>query len=111
MLTAQFWLNIEDAKQKSLCRNSEFLAPVGTHCGDQLPPGFQISPSKSRPGVFVFLDATTGLKYESLELIWAVHFKRWLEQPAPAGTETISSVAPAVIHKKEAVAESQFTIE
>jgi len=96
MLTAQFWLNIEEAKQKALCRDSELLATLGSHCGDQLPPGFQISASKSRPGMFVFLDATTGLKYESLELIWAVHFKRWLEQAAPDGTKTISSVAAVV---------------
>jgi hypothetical protein len=96
MITAQFWLSIDDAKQKTLCRQSELLASLGAHCGDQLPPGFQIAASKSRPGAFVFLDATTGLKYESLELIWTVHFKRWLDQSESSGIETISSVAAAV---------------
>lgn len=96
LLTAQFWLDIESAKQKTLCREDPQLASLGTNCGDMLPPGFQIAMSKSRPGVFVFLDATTGLKYESMELIWAVHFKRWLEHPAPAGTQTISCVKAAI---------------
>jgi hypothetical protein len=96
MLVAQFWLTIEEAKQKTIERNSDQLASLGTNCGDQLPPGFQIGASKSRPGMFVFLDATTGLKYESLELIWAVHFKRWLDHPLAEGTETISSVAAPV---------------
>jgi hypothetical protein len=96
MLTAQFWVTMDDAKQKTVCRQSKHLAPIGTHCGDKLPPGFEIGFSKSRPGMFVFLDGTTGLKYDSLALVWAVHFKRWLERPAAEGMETISSVVPVV---------------
>lgn len=96
MLTVQFWPSIDDSKQKTACRESTQFAPIGAHCGDRLPPGFELVFSTSRPGAFVFLDATTGLKYESMELIWAVHFRRWLDRPVSSGMETISSVAPVL---------------
>jgi hypothetical protein len=96
MLTVQFWPTIDDSKQKTACRESTQFASIGSHCGDRLPPGFDLVFSKSRPGTFVFLDGTTGLKYESLELIWAVHFRRWLDRPVSNGMETISCVAPPV---------------
>jgi len=96
MLTVQFWLDIDVAKQKRLSRSDANLAPLGTHCRGQLPPGFELRASRSRPGEFVFSDATNGLKYESADLAWAAHFQRWLEYRAPAGTETIRSVAAVV---------------
>lgn len=96
MLTVQFWPSIDDSKQKTACRESTQFAPIGAHCGDRLPPGFELVFSKSRPGVFVFLDGTTGLKYDKLDLIWAVHFQRWLDRPVSVGLETISSVAPPI---------------
>jgi hypothetical protein len=96
MLTVQFWLDIEDAKRKSLCRSDGHLQPLGTHCLGQLPIGFQERPSRSRPGQPVFVDATTGLRYETIDLAWAAHFKRWLEHSMPVGTQTIRSVRAVV---------------
>jgi len=96
MLTVQFWLDIDDAKTKTLRRLDGHLAPLGTNCGGQLPPGFQSRSSKSRLGQSVFLDATNGLKYESAELAWAAHFQRWLECRAPVGSQTIRNVAAVV---------------
>jgi hypothetical protein len=96
MLTVQFWLDIDDAKKKTLRRNDEHLAPLGTNCGGQLPPGFQQKASKSRAGVSVFMDATTGLRYETADLAWAAHFRRWLEHLIPAGIDTIRSVKAVV---------------
>jgi hypothetical protein len=91
-LKVQFWLDIDDAKSKTLCRADPHLAPFGKACKGQLPPGFQLRSSKSRPGQTVILDATTGLKYETPELAWSAHFQRWLIFRAE-GTQTIRSVA------------------
>merc|ERR1719247_1893046 len=96
MLTVQFWLDIDDAKQKRLSRADSHIAPLGTNCEGQLPPGFQKRASMSRPGQCVLLDATNGLKYETAELAWAAHFQRWLECQAAAGTQTIRSVGAVV---------------
>jgi len=91
VLTVQFWMN-EDAKQKSMYRNDQQLAPLGTHTGNELPPGFEIRPSQSRPGQLVYLDATTGTKYANAELAWHVHFERMQQRPA-VGCETVCAVS------------------
>lgn len=93
VLTVQFYMN-EDAKQKSMYRSDQQLAPLGSHTGSELPPGFEIRPSQSRPGQLVYLDATTGTKYASAELAWHVHFERMQQRPA-VGCETVCAVRPS----------------
>jgi hypothetical protein len=89
VLTMQFWLSTDEAKQKSLYRNdAQQLAPLGTHLVEELPPGFCLKPSQSRPGQNVFQDLTTGTKYQTVELAWQTHFQRLLERPA-LGMETV----------------------
>jgi len=90
VLTMQFWLHTEEAKQKSLYRNDvQMLAPLGANLEGELPPGFVVKPSQSRPGQNVFLDQTSGMKYQTAELAWQTHFQRLLERPAAAGMETV----------------------
>merc|ERR1719424_358660 len=98
MLTVQFWLDIDDTKTKTLRRSDEQLAALGTHCGAQLPPGFEMRASKSRPGETVYVDMTNGLRYGNAELAWAEHFTRWLTcaDLAPEGMQTISKVSGGV---------------
>jgi hypothetical protein len=86
----QFWLHTDEAKQKSLYRNDvQMLAPLGANLEGELPPGFVVKPSQSRPGQNVFLDQTSGMKYQTAELAWQTHFQRLLERPAAAGMETV----------------------
>lgn len=90
VVTTQFWINAEDAKQKSLYRNDQQLAPLGTNLKGELPPGFCVKPSQSRPGQSVFQDLSTGMKYQTVELAWQTHFQRLLERPAASGQETVA---------------------
>lgn len=91
MLTLQFWLSTEEAKQKSLYRSdAQQLMPLGTNLAGELPPGFCTKPSQSRPGQQVFQDLTTGMKYQTLELAWQTYFQRLLERPVTGGIETIA---------------------
>merc|ERR1712244_134586 len=93
VLTVQFYL--DGLKQKSMYRgDAAQVAPLGAHTGGELPPGFQQRPSHSRRGQFVYLDATTGVKYASPELAWRVHLERLLQHPDAAGTETVAAVPP-----------------
>mmetsp|Transcript_47130 Transcript_47130/g.74459 ORF Transcript_47130/g.74459 Transcript_47130/m.74459 type:complete len:488 (-) Transcript_47130:190-1653(-) len=95
VLTLQFWLSTDEAKQKSLYRNdAQQLSLLGTHLGGELPPGFCVKPSASRPGQSVFLDQTTGMKYQTAELAWQTYFKRLLERPA-AGMDTVCQLPHA----------------
>lgn len=90
ILTVQFYHEGEP-KQKSLYRGDSQLASIGAHTGGQLPPGFQVKPSQTRPGQLVYLDATTNVKYGNPELAWRVHFERLMQQPA-AGCETVCAM-------------------
>lgn len=94
ILTVQF-MAYDGPKQKSLSRGDQHIVPLGSRGGSpELPPGFQMRESQSRPGQQVFLDATTGVKYASLELSWSVHFERLasnntggLEKTVAAGSQ------------------------
>merc|ERR1711939_483664 len=89
----QFWLSADDAKQKSLYRSdAQQLMPLGTNLGGELPPGFSLKPSQSRPGQSVYQDLTTGVKYQTLELAWQTHFQRLLERPPVSGCETLCNL-------------------
>merc|ERR1719174_753695 len=81
MLTVRFFDENNEAKQKSSPRNDPNLAPVGDNTIGQLPPGFQQTPSQSRPGAFSYLDISTGMKYSSVDLAWNVHFQRLRDGP------------------------------
>jgi hypothetical protein len=95
VVTLQFWLRTDEAKQKSLYINDgQHLAPLGTHLGNELPPGFCLKPSQSRPGQSVFMDMTTGTKYQTAELAWQTYFRRLLERPA-SGVETVCNLPNA----------------
>lgn len=87
VLTMQFYTE-EGAKNKSLYRNDHQLAPLGTYCRGELPPGFATKPSQSRPGQTAYLDSNTGVRYESVELAWKTHFERVFKQ-APPGMDTV----------------------
>lgn len=90
VLTVQFMAE-DGPKQKSLYRSDKHLAPLGARGGPpELPPGFQMRGSKSRPGQEVFLDATTGVKYASLELAWSLHFERLAKNSAPGLEMTVA---------------------
>jgi len=90
VLTARFYME-DEPKQKSLYRHDAQLAPLGTHTSGELPPGFTVKPSQSRPGQVGYLDATTGTKYGSADLAWCVHFDRMMQQPA-AGLQTVCAM-------------------
>lgn len=90
VLTVQFYIN-DEAKQKSVYRGDHQLAPLGAHTAGELPPGFEIKPSQSRPGQLVYQDLTTGMKYASAELAWTLHFERLQKRP-PAGMETVCAM-------------------
>merc|ERR1719195_146545 len=92
VLTVQFYVD-DEAKQKSMYRGDQHLAALGTHLGGELPPGFEIKPSQSRPGQLVYLDATTGMKYASPELAWRLHFDRMAQRP-PEGVRTVCAMPP-----------------
>merc|ERR1719263_1762991 len=95
VLTMQFWLSTDEAKQKSLYRNdSQQLAPLGMNLGGELPPGFCLKPSQSRPGQSVFQDLTTGTKYQTAELAWQTYFQRLLQRPS-MGCETVAQLPNA----------------
>lgn len=86
ILTVVFFIDAE-MKQKSMHSEDLNLADLGQHTSD-LPPGCVQKPSQSRPGEVVYLDATTGNKYASVELVWKMHFER-MQKRSPAGMETI----------------------
>lgn len=90
VLTVYFFVDNEP-KQKSVLSGDSQLAPLGTHTGGQLPPGFQRTPSQSRPGHFVYMDATTGIKYATAQLAWRLHFQR-LSERGPEGLQTVQCV-------------------
>merc|ERR1711924_213785 len=80
-------------KQKSTYRTDQQLAPLSTNQAE-LPPGFQMKQSQSRPGEYVYLDATTGVRYGSPELAWRMHFER-LRKHNPAGMGTVRNLNAA----------------
>jgi len=90
VLTVVFYID-DDMKQKSVHRSDVALAPLSTHTFGDLPPGFETRPSQSKPGQLVYLDATTGTKYASLQLAWKLHFERLKQQPA-CGCATVACV-------------------
>mmetsp|Transcript_41624 Transcript_41624/g.114770 ORF Transcript_41624/g.114770 Transcript_41624/m.114770 type:complete len:286 (-) Transcript_41624:190-1047(-) len=55
------------------------IAPLGTHIGKSMPPGFEAVLSASRPGHYSYLDTAELRKYGSLELAWQVHLERRLQ--------------------------------
>jgi len=85
VLTVVFYVN-DEMKQKSVHRSDVALAPLSTHTFGDLPPGFETRPSQSKPGQLVYLDATTGTKYASLQLAWKLHFERLKQQPVGCAT-------------------------
>jgi len=94
VLTVAFYMD-DEMKQKSIYRTDSQLAPLGSNIFSELPPGFETRPSQSKPGQLVYLDATTGTKYASLQLAWRLHFQR-LKQAAPAaGCETVACMGSA----------------
>jgi len=93
VLTVKFYLD-DECKTKTVYRNDKQLAPMGTHTSRELPPGFQMKASQSRPGQWVALDATTGVKYASADLAWKVHFDR-IGQLSLAGMDTIADMSGA----------------
>lgn len=108
VLTVQFYID-DVAKQKSMYRADSQLAPFGSHTGGQLPPGFEMKPSQSRPGQMVYLDMTTGTKYAVAELAWRVHFERMQNRPA-VGMETVcalpsTGLSPAAARMSPAAAQ------
>jgi len=90
-------------KNKSLYRTDVQLAPLGSNCSD-LPPGFVVKPSQNRPGMMAYLDATTGLKYGTLEMAWQTHFERLLKQPEVEGMETIAAPSSRGVREQSAFA-------
>jgi len=98
VLTLQFY-QPDGAKNKSLYRNDHQLAPLGAHCGQELPPGCQVVGSQSRPGQFSFFDSVSGVKYETVEQVWKVFFERASKKVLPVGppgNPAARSVAPPV---------------
>jgi hypothetical protein len=93
MLWLRFWDENNDPKKKLVPRDDQSLATFGTHTRGQLPPGFQVQASQSRPGASAFVDAATCMKYTSAEVAWNVHFKRIREGPAVA-SEQLEETAP-----------------
>mmetsp|Transcript_13057 Transcript_13057/g.29671 ORF Transcript_13057/g.29671 Transcript_13057/m.29671 type:complete len:549 (-) Transcript_13057:9-1655(-) len=87
-LTVLFYIDGE-AKQKTMGAMDSQLCPYGVHTTGDLPPGFHIKPSQSRPGQVVYLDATTGQKYATPELAWEMHFERLRRAANAGGLETI----------------------
>lgn len=98
VLTVSFYMD-DEMKQKSIYRTDSQLAPLGTNTFSDLPPGFETRPSQSKPGQLVYLDATTGTKYASLELAWRLHFQR-LKQAPGVGCETVACVGSAASRGK-----------
>jgi hypothetical protein len=78
VLTVQFLRNGEP-QMKQIYRTDAYLAVLGAHTEGEIPPGFQLQPSQSRPGQFVYLDTATSKKYSSAELAWKLHFERLLK--------------------------------
>jgi hypothetical protein len=90
VLTVLFYQD-DGAKNKSVYRNDHQMAPLGTHTAGLLPPGSRAVSSQSRPGQSSFLDIATGVKYETVEQVWRVHFERLALTSAPANTATATS--------------------
>jgi len=98
VLTVQFMAD-DGPKQKCLSRNDRQVAVLGARGMPELPPGFQVRTSQSRPGQQVFLDATTGKKYASLELAWSLHFERLAQSASCTGLErTVAGPALRRLH-------------
>eukprot|EP00811_Abedinium_folium_P015528 NODE_2448_length_2210_cov_8.337014.p1 GENE.NODE_2448_length_2210_cov_8.337014~~NODE_2448_length_2210_cov_8.337014.p1 ORF type:complete len:611 (+),score=165.38 NODE_2448_length_2210_cov_8.337014:169-2001(+) len=76
VLTAQYYPESGAPQQKSLYRADWHLAPLGTHNGEEPPPGFTPQPSQTRPGQTVYLDHMTSTRYATVELAWQLHFQR-----------------------------------
>mmetsp|Transcript_54590 Transcript_54590/g.130239 ORF Transcript_54590/g.130239 Transcript_54590/m.130239 type:complete len:542 (-) Transcript_54590:95-1720(-) len=75
MLTVQFSADGLKLLQKCLSRNDMQLAVFGSNLSD-LPPGFQATPSKSRPGDVSYMDTATGAKFQTTELAWRCHYEK-----------------------------------
>mmetsp|Transcript_85199 Transcript_85199/g.224687 ORF Transcript_85199/g.224687 Transcript_85199/m.224687 type:complete len:181 (-) Transcript_85199:207-749(-) len=63
---------------KNLARTDLQLAAFGSHFAE-MPSGFREVPSKSRPNSVVYMDATSGMKFNNLELAWRHHIQRLID--------------------------------
>mmetsp|Transcript_35800 Transcript_35800/g.82160 ORF Transcript_35800/g.82160 Transcript_35800/m.82160 type:complete len:287 (-) Transcript_35800:86-946(-) len=75
MITVQFSCDGAKLLQKSLARNDMQLATFGSHLS-ALPPCFQSTPSKSRPGDVSYMDAETGAKFQTKDLAWQAYYEK-----------------------------------
>jgi hypothetical protein len=96
MLWLRFWDENNDAKKKLVPRDDQSLAIFGTHTLGDLPPGFQVQASQSRPGATTYADSATCMKYSSAEIAWTVHFQRLRDGPSevPEHLEETSAPVP-----------------
>lgn len=93
ILTLQFYPE-EGAKNKALYRNDHQLAPLGVHTAGTMPPGCIVVPSQSRPGQSSFVDASTGVKYETVDQVWKIHLERLGAAAAPQAPQGVNGLAP-----------------
>jgi hypothetical protein len=96
VLTVQF-IAEDGPKTKSVYRSDSKIVALGSRNGGgcELPPGFQLKASQSRPGQSVYYDATTGMKYSSADIAWTVHFERLAQQSNPCAEVTVANLADA----------------
>jgi hypothetical protein len=94
MLWLRFWDENNDAKKKLVPREDQSLAIFGTHTLGDLPPGFQVQASQSRPGATTYADSATCMKYSSAEIAWNVHFQRLRDGPGAVPEHLEETSAP-----------------
>lgn len=95
MLWLRFWDENNDAKKKLVPRDDQSLAVFGTHTLGDLPPGFQVQASQSRPGASAYVDSATCMKYTSAEIAWNVHFQRLRDGPSTVPEQLEETAPPA----------------